>query len=260
MIELARLLKASKQKNSNYLFIAFSGEELGLFGSKYFTENPTIPLADVNYMINMDMVGRLNKDTRMLTIGGYGTSPVWGSVINVQDKKLPFIIHTDSSGTGPSDHTSFYLKNIPVLFFFTGGHGEYHRPGDDADLLNYEGLLRIVYYINDLITAVNKRNEKLAFTKTKEEAQRSTSSFKVSLGIMPDYTFSGGGIRVDAVTAGRPAEKAGVKAGDIIVQVGTHPTLTMEQYMQVLNKFNKGDKTTIRYKRGNEVKDGSLEF
>ena len=260
LIELARLLRASKNKSSNYLFLAFSGEELGLFGSKYFTENPTVPLQDISYMINMDMVGRLDRDSRKLSIGGYGTSPVWASVINKADKKLPFTIHTDSSGTGPSDHTSFYLKDIPVLFFFTGGHAEYHRPGDDAALLNYEGMLHIVHYINNMVMALNKQSGKLAFTKTRQEAQRSTGSFKVSLGIMPDYTFSEGGIKADAVTPGRPAEKAGLKAGDIIVQVGTYPTQTMQQYMDVLNKFNKGDKTTVRYKRGTEIKEAPLEF
>jgi aminopeptidase YwaD len=116
LIELARILKTVKTKSNNYLFIAFSGEELGLFGSKYFTEHPSIDLKSVNYMINMDMVGRLNDSTRALAIGGYGTSPQWATVINAQDKKLPFTIKIDSSGTGPSDHTSFYRKDIPVLF------------------------------------------------------------------------------------------------------------------------------------------------
>ena len=133
LIELARILKTSKAKNNNYLFIAFSGEELGLFGSKYFTENPTIDLKTINYMINMDMVGRLNDSTKSLAVGGYGTSPLWASVIKPNDKKLPFVIKIDSSGTGPSDHTSFYRKDIPVLFFFTGQHKDYHRPSDDAD-------------------------------------------------------------------------------------------------------------------------------
>ncbi len=139
LIELARILKTSKAKNHNYLFIAFSGEEMGLFGSKYFTEHPTIDLATVSYMLNMDMVGRLNDSTKVLTVGGYGTSPQWASVINPQDKKIPFVIKIDSSGTGPSDHTSFYRKDIPVLFFFTGQHRDYHRPTDDADKINYFG-------------------------------------------------------------------------------------------------------------------------
>lgn len=259
LIELARVLKTSKAKNNNYLFIAFSGEELGLYGSKYFTENPTIDLKAINYMINMDMVGRLNDSSKTLAIGGFGTSPQWASVINAQDKKLPFVIKIDSSGSGPSDHASFYRKDIPVLFFFTGQHKEYHRPGDDADRINYEGELKIINYINTIINNLNKQNQKLAFLKTRE-VQSGMSSFKVTLGIMPDYTFSGAGVRADAVSDGRPAAKAGLKAGDVIVLLGENIVNSMETYMQALNKFNKGDKTKVKYKRGNETLESEIQF
>src|SRR5690606_10352109 len=130
LIELAKKLKQSKAKNNNYLFIAFSGEELGLYGSKYFTENPTIDLKTTNYMINMDMVGRLSDSTKSVTIGGYGTSPAWSSVISAVPGSS-IAVKIDSSGTGPSDHTSFYRKDIPVLFYFTGLHTDYHKPSDD---------------------------------------------------------------------------------------------------------------------------------
>jgi len=260
LIELARILKASKARNNNYLFIAFSGEELGLYGSKYFTENPTIDLSTANYMINMDMVGRLNDSTKLLSIGGYGTSPAWAQVINQHDKKLPFAVRVDSSGSGPSDHTSFYRKDIPVLFFFTGQHKDYHRPSDDWEKINYNGELSIINYIVSLISNLDKKNTgKLAFLKTRE-AQVGTTSFKVTLGIMPDYTFDGAGIRADGVTEGRPAAKAGIKAGDVIIQLGDHPINSMETYMQALNKFKKGDKTTVKYKRGAETLQSSIEF
>lgn len=259
LIELARILKNSKVKNNNYLFIAFSGEELGLFGSKYFTEHPTIDLNTVNYMINMDMVGRLNDSTKVLSVGGYGTSPQWASVINKQDKKLPFVIKIDSSGTGPSDHTSFYRKDIPVLFFFTGQHKDYHRPSDDADKINYIGELKVVDYINSLITNLDKQNQKIVFLKTRE-TQMSTTSFKVTLGIMPDYTYDGSGVRADGVTDGRPAAKAGLKEGDVIIQLGDNLVSSMETYMQALNKFNKGDKTKVKFKRGNETLESAIEF
>jgi Zn-dependent M28 family amino/carboxypeptidase len=259
LIELARLLKTSRAKNNNYLFIAFSGEELGLFGSKYFAENPTISVGSINYMLNMDMVGRLNDSTKVLSIGGFGTSPQWATVINPLDKKLPFVIRTDSSGSGPSDHTSFYRKDIPVLFFFTGQHKDYHRPGDDADKINYTGEYYIVNYINSIISSLDKRNQKLAFLKTRE-AQVSTTAFRVTLGIMPDYTYDGTGVRADGVTEGRPGAKAGLKTGDVIVQLGDHPVNSMETYMQALNKFKKGDKTTVKYKRGAEVLEAPIEF
>jgi aminopeptidase YwaD len=259
LIELARILKASKAKSNNYLFIAFSGEELGLFGSKYFTEKPTIDLTTANYMINMDMVGRLNDSTKILSIGGYGTSPQWASVINSQDKKLPFVIKIDSSGTGPSDHTSFYRKDIPVLFFFTGQHRDYHRPSDDADKINYTGEMNVINYINTIITNLDKQHQKLAFLKTRE-TQMSTTSFKVTLGIMPDYTYDGSGVRADGVTEGRPAGNAGIKAGDVIIQLGDYPVNSLDTYMQALNKFKKGDKTKVKFKRGNETLESALEF
>src|SRR6188768_1756314 len=168
LIELARILKSSKQKNNNYLFIAFSAEELGLNGSKFFTEHPTIDFTKVNYMINMDMVGRLNDSSQVVTIGGYGTSPQWGTLIDINNKKNPFVIRIDSSGTGPSDHTSFYRKDIPVLFFFTGLHTDYHKPSDDADKINYIGETKIINYISSIVLSPTTTSQKLVFTKTRE--------------------------------------------------------------------------------------------
>ena len=260
LIELARMLRGNKIKNSNYLFIAFSGEELGLHGSKYFVENPTIDLKNVNYMINMDMVGRLNDSTKTLTIGGYGTSPQWATFIPVNDRKSPFVIKIDSSGTGPSDHTSFYLKDIPVLFFFTGLHTDYHKPTDDFDRINYMGELRIINFINSIIIATSQQNQKLAFTKTRETQTGTSTRFSVSLGVMPDYTFPGSGVRIDGVSDGRPAQKAGMKAGDIIVQLGDYNVSSLENYMQALGKFKKGDSTKVKFKRGNEIIEALVQF
>ena len=157
ILELSKMLAASKFKNNNYLFISFSGEELGLFGSKYFIDHPSFDLANANYMINLDMVGRLNDSTHGLTIGGYGTSPAWGELITRNNKF--FNIKLDSSGTGPSDHTSFYRKDIPVLFFFTGLHSDYHKPSDDADKINYTGELQVLKYIYALIAATDKKGK-----------------------------------------------------------------------------------------------------
>jgi len=260
LIELAKMLKDKKIKNSNYLFIAFSGEELGLHGSKYFVENPTIDLKNVNYMINMDMVGRLNDSTKTLTVGGYGTSPQWASFIPVNDRKSPFVIKIDSSGTGPSDHTSFYLKDIPVLFFFTGLHPDYHKPTDDFDRINYTGELQIITFINNIIIATNQQNQKLVFTKTRETQTGTSARFSVSLGVMPDYTFPGSGVRVDGISEGRPAQKAGMKAGDIIIQLGDYNVSSLENYMQALGKFKKGDNTKVKFKRGDEIIEALVQF
>lgn len=268
LIELARMLKKSKATSNNYLFIAFSGEELGLFGSKYFTENPTVDLKTVNYMINMDMVGRLNDSSKTLTIGGYGTSPAWATVIDrnyyvsssAAKKTGPsLVIKIDSSGTGPSDHTSFYRKDIPVLFYFTGLHQDYHKPSDDADKINYAGEQTIIRHIYSVIEALDQQ-QKLAFTKTRETQTSTSARFSVSLGIMPDYTYTGTGVRADGISEGKPAQKAGLLAGDIIIQLGNYPVNSLENYMQALGSFKKGDRTTVKFKRGNETRNSEVQF
>ena len=248
LLELSRMLKKSGPRNHNYAFVAFSGEELGLYGSRYFTENPTISLSDVSYMINMDMVGRLNDSSKTITIGGFGTSPSWQQLL-FAEKKMPFQIKIDSSGTGPSDHTSFYRKDIPVLFFFTGLHTDYHKPSDDFEKINYAGTTHIVNYIYRLIGRTSN-NGKLAFQKTREQQTTTSARFTVSMGIMPDYTYSGTGLRVDGVSEGKPAQKAGIKAGDIVTMLGSYPVYSVESYMQALSKFKKEDATQVKLKRG----------
>lgn len=255
VLELARLLKEKGDKRFNYLFLHFSGEELGLYGSKYYTEHPTTDLKKVSYMVNLDMVGRLNDSSKALTIGGIGTSPAWATLVQ---PTADFTLKIDSSGTGPSDHTSFYRKDIPVLFFFTGLHTDYHKPSDDADKINYAGMARIVHYIEGII-AHSSPDQPLVFTKTREQSMGSRG-FKVSIGIMPDYTFSGTGVKADGVVEDRPAQKAGLQANDIILQLGDMLITGMDTYMQALNRFEKGETTTIVVKRGNEVLQLPITF
>lgn len=248
LIEIAKFLKKSSYKKYNFLFVSFSGEELGLFGSKYFADHAGFDLKTANYMINMDMVGRLNDSTHGLTIGGFGTSPNWGKIIKKEDSF--FKLNLDSAGSGPSDHTSFYKKDIPVLFFFTGSHKDYHKPTDDADKINYKGELQVIKYIENIIAKTNEI-DKIFFIKTRE-VSAGKSSFKVSLGIMPDYTFSGSGVLVDGVSENRPAQKAGIKVGDVLIQLGEHSFTDVQTYMDALNKFNKGESTNVKVKRGKE--------
>ena len=262
LIELARTLKKTKGAATNYLFIAFSGEELGLYGSKYFTDHPTIDLKSINYMINMDMVGRLNDSAKTITVGGYGTSPAWASLVNAQNNLRSagnLQIKIDSSGSGPSDHTSFYRKDIPVLFYFTGLHTDYHKPSDDADRINYKGMVNILQHAKNVIEGANAQG-RLAFLKTREAQTTTTARFSVSMGIMPDYTYSGNGVRADGVSEGRPAQKAGLKAGDIVLQIGDYKVNSMESYMQTLGKFKKGDKATVIYQRGTEQFKVEIQF
>lgn len=257
VLELAKILQKSKLKNNNYLFICFSGEELGLFGSKSFTENPTIPLEKINYMINLDMVGRLNENSHGLSIGGFGTSPSWGNILPEKTKTIS--VKFDSSGIGPSDHTSFYLKNIPVLFFFTGSHSDYHKPTDDVDKINFLGELYIIQYIENILEQTNKI-EKLPFSKTKEPNMGTGTRFTVSLGIMPDYTYSESGVRADGIISGRIAEKAGMLVGDVIIQLGDYKVTSVEDYMTALSHFKKGDTASVKIMRGKEEKTFDIVF
>jgi hypothetical protein len=258
MLELARLLSKSKIRSSNFMFIGFSGEELGLFGSKFFVENPTIPLSTVNYMINMDMIGRLNDSSNTVTIGGYGTSPNWNPIL-MTIKNTELKLKFDSSGTGPSDHTSFYRKDIPVLFFFTGLHTDYHRPSDDVDKINFMGTTFIVKYIMSLIQK-SQDHGKLVFSKTREQQSTTSARFTVSLGIMPDYTFSGSGVRIDGVSDGRPAKLAGIITGDILIKIAGIPITSVESYMQILSKFKKGDSVKVVFRRGADEKTVNIIF
>ena len=259
VIELARYFQMNKIKEStNFLFLCFSGEELGLYGSKYFTENPTIDLTKVSYMINMDMIGRLDPQSKNLAVSGTGTSAAWETLLKkLSTEKL--LIKTDSAGVGPSDHTSFYLKNIPVLHFFTGSHSDYHKPSDDAEKINVEGEKEILELIIRLIENLDKQ-PKLAFLATKNKSMGSARAFKVTMGVMPSYTSSEEGLKVDGVTEGKPAQKAGIVAGDVIVQIGSYQIKDMQGYMDALGKFEKGQVVPVKLKREKEILTLSVTF
>lgn len=257
VIELARYYANNNRKEAyNFLFICFSGEELGLFGSKQYCEKPVVPLVDVDVMINMDMIGRLEPTSKKLMVYGVGTAPEFVSMI--AGIKSNMNVMTDSAGVGPSDQTSFYLKDIPVLHFFTGQHSDYHKPSDDADKVNVEGEKEVLEYIVKTIAEIEKL-PKLKFLKTRS-AKSDTPAFKVTLGIMPDYMFSGVGVHVDGVTEGKPAFKAGLQKGDVIVKLGEHTITDMKSYMKALSMFKKGDTTKVKALRGNDLIEGEVTF
>jgi aminopeptidase YwaD len=257
LLELARQFKGPHFSKNNYLFVAFSGEELGLFGSKFFTEHSAVDPATFNYMINLDMVGRLDE-TKGLQIGGIGTSPIWPTLMQ-QAAPEGLRLTYDSSGTGPSDHTSFYRKNIPVLFFFTGTHTDYHKPSDDAEKINYEGEIRVIRMVYNIVEKTNEL-PKLTFTKTREIQTSTGARFTVTLGIMPDYTYQKAGVRVDAVSDGKPAQKAGLIANDVIIGLGKTSVSNLEEYMKALSTFKKGDSTTVKIRRGDKEKVFNIQF
>ncbi len=271
MLELARTLKGKKYKKFNYLFIAFSGEEMGLLGSKYFVNHapiflsgkidstniqalslqPNPKLAKVNYVLNIDMLGRLDSSKRILAINGVGTSPQFPKTIKQLKLDTNRIkITTTESGNGPSDHASFYLENIPVVHFFTGQHEDYHKPSDDENKINYSGMVVSLNTIQQFV-AINNKAKKLPFTKTKDQSA-GRMKFKVSLGVMPDYTWSGKGMRIDGASEGKPAQKAGMQKGDIITKLGSYSINSIEDYMNALGKLEPNTTTQIEILRGTQ--------
>lgn len=254
MLNLAEKLK-EKNTSNNYLFMAFSGEEMGLLGSNYFVKNPTIDTKKVNYMINMDMVGRLKADST-LAVYGVGTSPILKQTLKAHNENFKLI--QKESGIGPSDHTSFYNADIPVLHFFTGQHEDYHKPSDDFEKLNYKGMQTISNYIFNIISDLND-NGKLPFRKTKNESEE-TPRFKVGLGVIPDYLFDGKGMRIDGISEDKPAQKAGLQKGDIVVKLGDSVVVDMMSYMKVLATFEKGNSTKVIVDRKGEMVEANIEF
>lgn len=252
VMELARYFAGNGVKeNHNFLFICFSGEEEGLLGSKYFTNNPTIVMNNVSFMINMDMVGRLNDSTKKIIISGVGTSPAWPQVLAKQSENI-IKYKADSAGMGPSDHASFYLKNIPALHFYTGTHTDYHKPSDDAHKINNTGEALVLNLIVSIINEADKE-EKLSFTPTKmNNASSSSTSFKVTLGVIPDYAFDGKGLRLDGVSEGKPAQKAGLKQGDIIIMMDNLAIENIQDYMKGLSMFSKGQTVQLKINRNGE--------
>jgi len=248
-----RLMKGNI--NNNYLFITFSGEEMGLLGSNYFVKNPTIDTKKANYMINMDMVGRLKKDST-LAVYGVGTSPIFKQTLKANNNRFKLV--QKESGVGPSDHTSFYNADIPVLHFFTGQHEDYHKPSDDTERLHFNGMQVISNYIFEIVSDLDN-NGKLPFRKTKNESE-DVPRFKVGLGVIPDYLYDGKGMRIDGISEDKPAQKAGLQRGDVVVKLGEIEVIDMTTYMIGLSKFEEGDITKVIVERDGKEVEAEIQF
>ena len=258
VLELARILSTNKEnEKANYIFALFSGEEDGLQGSKFMTETIKTLYPNVTAMINMDMIGKLNASKDLL-VGGIGTSPDFKKIVEL-NKPAGFNVTLDESGVGPTDHTSFYLKDIAVLNFFTGTHTDYHKPSDDEDKINYTGVKNIVEYVFK-VTHDIANLEKVEFTKTKVNAGKTRPKYKVTMGIMPDYTEHPDGLHVDGVTENRPAQKAGIMEGDVITKIGATTIKDVYNYMDSLAKINPGDEVEVVFTRNGESKTVKIKF
>ncbi len=248
VLEAARFLMQSDLTSSNYLFIGFSAEEKGLIGSRYFTESGAYDMERVNYMFNYDMIGRKTEGSFILY--GTGTSPVWDHFIDLNAGD-DLNVRKGPSGVGGSDHTSFYRQNIPVLFFFTGIHDDYHRPTDTPDKVNFEGMYTILSFSYDLIASLDGLG-KLEFTETPVQRRGTARRSGPTLGIMPDLVFDGQGLRIEAVTENNPAQKAGMKNGDIIIRLGEVRISDINTYMQALGSLEGAETVSVTVMREGE--------
>lgn len=260
VLEMARLISQNKEfKQHNYIFIFFSAEELGLLGSNYFTNSSVLDDYNVSYMLNFDMVGRLeNKENADLGITGTGTSSVWDSLLKrVNTHNLT--LNTTSGGLGSSDHSSFYLHNVPAIHFFTGTHEDYHKPSDDHEKINYSGM-QTVLSMAMKVCAELEDDAKLDFIKTDDGNSRKAPSFSVTLGIVPDYFGKDKGLKLDGVREGKPAAIAGMQKGDVIIRMADKPIVDMMSYMNSLKLYKKGDKIEVEVLRDGKKRVFQVTF
>jgi hypothetical protein len=280
LLELARVLSSQNPKpRRTIVFIAFSGEEEGLIGSSYYVNHPVVPLANTVAMINLDMIGRLNE--RRLIIGGVGTASEWRSFIDASnstgtvvtsvkvagmpipmtsngkptgntDPSKKFDLTTNEDGFGPSDHSSFYAKQIPVLFFWTGTHNDYHKPSDTAEKINYEGEARIVSFVASIVRDVDKSDKRPSYTVAKVAATARSAGFRVYLGTIPNYADSNDGLLLDGVRDDSPASRAGLKAGDKIVRLAGREVKNVYDYTYALGEMKAGQEYEVELVRGSE--------
>lgn len=277
LLELARMFAKEKKNKRTLIFIAFSGEEEGLFGSRFYVNNPAFPLEKTVAMINMDMVGRLKDDK--LTVGGIGTANEWKNLVETKNfneeaglalAKLStsstenaapksstevlnkFSLQLNEDGFGPSDHSSFYGKQIPVLFFFTGTHLDYHKPSDTADKINYEGLLKITKFVGEIVRSVDRNPQKPVYKVAPSSNTGGRASFNVTIGVVPGYGDSNDGMLLDGVRDNSPAAKAGLKAGDKIVRFAGKEIHSVQDYTAVLGELKADTEYEIEVVRGAE--------
>jgi hypothetical protein len=253
LLEVARQLTSQEKKlPRRIVFIAFTGEERGLIGSARYVRDPIVPLDKTIAMLNMDMVGRLDDDK--LVIYGTGTAAEWQDLIDELNEKHAFKITRHPEGFGPSDHSSFYAKEIPVLHFFTGTHKDYHRPTDDTDKVNVVGMRRIAEMVGETALKLAEEETKPTYKEAKGRPQIARGGDRPYFGSIPDFSQDQPGYALMGVTKDSPAEKAGLASGDFIIQLGESRIGNLEDFDSALRKFKSGDRVTVTVKRGEQEK------
>ena len=251
VLELAEYFASHRKSlKRSLLFIAFSGEEEGLFGSINYSKNPYFPLERTQAMINMDMIGRL-KDS-VLIVEGMGTSPYWKELFTTLDTSK-FVMRYKRDGEGPSDHAAFYRKGIPILFYFTGLHKDYHKATDTKDKINYEGEAQVLALVKASIDKIQSKPERISFTLVPVDTTKKATGFKVYVGGIPDYGYDGPGLKLSDISHGSPAEKAGLKADDVIMKFGDKEIKDIYSYTNCLSEHKPNDVVDFVVKRGKET-------
>jgi hypothetical protein len=249
ILELShKLMMNKKLLGRSIITICFDAEEKGLLGSKFYTQTPTKDLEQTAIMINMDMIGRLNE--KPITLGGVGSAKTLSKTIEVvqQNHTLKIDKNISGMGFGRSDHASFYREDIPVLFFFTGAHQDYHKPSDDWDKIDYQGEKEVLNFVYDLIVQLSTNKEKPIFAEiTNDNSDNQSPSFNVTLGVIPSYGSQKIGMEIDGISRKNgPADKAGMKKGDIIIEINAKKIRNIYDYMARLAELNSGDRIIVK--------------
>ena len=249
VIELARALgDGAAGPRRSLLFIAFSGEELGLLGSEYYVNHPAIPLDKTVAMFNMDMIGRLTEDK--LSVSGVKTGSGFEETVKRLAETGGFELSVTASGFGGSDHSSFYAKKIPALHFFTGLHRDYHTPGDTADKINAPGAVRVLKMLAALTEDVGRADQRPDYQRVKMRRPGGRAALKVRMGIMPSFSDDDErGMAVTGVIEDGPADRAGMQDGDRILSIGETPVNNIYDYMEALGAFQPGQEIVVRVNR-----------
>ena len=253
LLEIAEYLSSiSNSLRRSILIAGFSGEESGLLGSNYFVNHPTIPLNTMRTMINMDMIGRIRE--KQLVVEGVGTSPGFDSLLKALNRDTLFALTLKPDGFGPSDHAAFYGKDIPVLFFFTNMHTDYHKPSDTWEKLNYEGEAEVIRFVLNIVRELDAADQAPSFVRVASQApQGDQRPMRVSTGAIPDYAYDGAGLKLSGVRADSPAEKAGLLAGDVIVKFRDKTVTNIYDYMYILQELSPGDVVAVQVQRGESI-------
>ena len=254
ILELAQYFSSIRDSlKRSILFIAFSGEELGVLGSDHYVKNPIFPLDRTVTMVNMDMIGRM-KDS-VLVIEGMGTSPRFENLVKGYNSDS-LTLRLKPDGIGPSDQVSFYKKDLPVMFFFTNLHSDYHKPSDTWDKINYAGEQKVLSLAARITSSILNDDKRPEFTKvasTLPPAGMTRQGARVSLGIIPDFASDTPGMKISGARPASPAEKAGLKAEDIIVKFAGKEIKNIYDFTYILGQCKPGDEVEIIVKRGNEL-------